>query len=305
MKELKDYLHLYLGCQFVMKINGTERLTAQMNFGADALNASLDSKEPITPILILRPLSDMTQDEADVIWGILDWNERITGVARITDIIREFDVIEEDNDTTSNAHWGYLCKILPYLLKYGFDLFGLIDAGLAIDKTTLKHPVPDEAPKEWEEQATKDYENGYESETSAIDKFMVADEAGEVYVWETKNPEQDLFRHPIINLTEKCHDLGWFDTKRGYWVDENGDSLGQCEWLRLSPAPPSGEDAGKGWISVEDRLPTEKDADENGKVLVYRNTNEGQKGLSKSIFDYFMVKNCDSDTVWQPLPPKP
>lgn len=71
-------------------------------------------------------------------------------------------------------------------------------------------------------------------------------EAGEVYVWETKNPEQDLFRHPIINLTEKCHDLGWFDTKRGYWVDENGDSLGQCEWLRLSPAPPSGEDAGKG-----------------------------------------------------------
>lgn len=108
------------------------------------------------------------------------------------------------------------------------------------------HPVPDEAPKEWEEQATKDYENGYESETSAIDKFVFADEAGEVYVWETKNPEQDLFRHPIINLTEKCHDLGWFDTKRGYWVDENGDSLGQCEWLRLSPAPPSGEDAGKG-----------------------------------------------------------
>ena len=31
----------------------------------------------------------------------------------------------------------------------------------------------------------------------------VPDEAGEVYVWETKNPEQDLFRHPIINLTEK------------------------------------------------------------------------------------------------------
>ena len=79
----------------------------------------------------------MTQDESDVIWGILDWNERITGVARITDIIREFDVIEEDNDTTNNAHWGYLCKIFPYLLKYRFDLFGLIDAGLAIDKTTL------------------------------------------------------------------------------------------------------------------------------------------------------------------------
>lgn len=88
----------------------------------------------------------------------------------------------------------------------------------------------------------------------------VPDEAGEVYVWETKNPEQDLFRHPIINLTEKCHDLGWFDTKRGYWVDENGDSLGQCEWLRLSPVPLSGEDAGKGWISVEkENMPLETD----------------------------------------------
>ena len=46
-------------------------------------------------------------------------------------------IIEEDNDTTNNAHWGYLCKIFPYLLKYRFDLFGLIDAGLTIDKTTL------------------------------------------------------------------------------------------------------------------------------------------------------------------------
>lgn len=97
-------------------------------------------------------------------------------------------------------------------------------------------------------------------ETVAQSQHPVPDEAGEVYVWETKNPEQDLFRHPIINLTEKCHDLGWFDTKRGYWVDENGDSLGQCEWLRLSPAPPSGEDAGKGWISVEEEnMPLETD----------------------------------------------
>ena len=54
------------------------------------------------------------------------------------------------------------------------------------------HPVPDEAPKEWEEQATKDYENGYESETSAIDKFMVADEAGEVYVWVKDEPSKDV-----------------------------------------------------------------------------------------------------------------
>ena len=175
-----------------------------------------------------------------------------------------------------------------------------------VESSQLQPPVPDEAPKEWEEQATKDYENGYESETSAIDKFMVADEAGEVYVWVKDEPSKDV-NETFVCMIEKRGD-GEVTQKPAYaqwlysqWITEEGWKV--IEWL--SPAPPSGEDAGKGWISVEDRLPTEKDADENGKVLVYRNTNEGQKGLSKSIFDYFMVKNCDSDTVWQPLPPKP
>ena len=59
------------------------------------------------------------------------------------------------------------------------------------------------------------------------------------------------------------------------------------------------------WISVEDRLPTEKDADENGKVLVWREMNEGQAGLTKSILDWNMVKYCDKGSFWQPLPTPP
>ena len=137
MKELKDYLHLYLGCEVKFPKSQSPKTNGVVKCDAECIHDLHEYGEWEYCKPILRPLSDMTQDEADVIWGILDWNERITGVARITDIIREFDVIEEDNDTTSNAHWGYLCKILPYLLKYGFDLFGLIDAGLAIDKTTL------------------------------------------------------------------------------------------------------------------------------------------------------------------------
>jgi hypothetical protein len=59
------------------------------------------------------------------------------------------------------------------------------------------------------------------------------------------------------------------------------------------------------WISVNDRLPTLFDADENGKVLIYRSVNEEQKALSKSIHDWSMVKYCDSNTYWMPLPSPP
>lgn len=35
------------------------------------------------------------------------------------------------------GRWEYLISALPYLLKQGFDIFGLIEAGLAIDITKL------------------------------------------------------------------------------------------------------------------------------------------------------------------------
>ena len=63
---------------------------------------------------------------------------------------------------------------------------------------------------------------------------------------------------------------------------------------------------GDGWVSLLDQIPTEQDGDENGKVLIYRNMNDSQKPLEKSIHDWYMVKNCDpTETFWQPLPPKP
>lgn len=58
------------------------------------------------------------------------------------------------------------------------------------------------------------------------------------------------------------------------------------------------------WIKVTDRLPSIFDADENGKVLVYIETNEGQKSMSKSIYDYNMVKYLENG-YWMPLPEPP
>lgn len=59
------------------------------------------------------------------------------------------------------------------------------------------------------------------------------------------------------------------------------------------------------WVSVGDRLPTKEDADENGNVLIWRETNYGQKSLSKSIYDYSMVKHLDKTAYWTTLPNPP
>ena len=59
------------------------------------------------------------------------------------------------------------------------------------------------------------------------------------------------------------------------------------------------------WISVEDRLPTKEDADENGKVLVWREVESTQTLMSKSIYDYMMCKHLDKTSFWMPLPQRP
>jgi hypothetical protein len=60
------------------------------------------------------------------------------------------------------------------------------------------------------------------------------------------------------------------------------------------------------WIRVEDELPTKEDADENGKLLVWREMNPDQKAIEKSIMDWSMLRYCDKETThWQPLPSPP
>jgi hypothetical protein len=88
-----------------------------------------------------------------------------------------------------------------------------------------------------------------------------------------------------------------------YWLLVPDEELQQLISQLFEPQPVQGES--DGWVRVGERLPTEEDADENGKVLLYRDMNDSQKSLSKSIHDYFMVKNCDKDSFWRPLPSPP
>lgn len=100
-KNIKDYLHLYLMCSYQwldgdMEWRRPEVLTAYQ------LSSIRQSGREVR--LLLRPLSDMTR--------------------------------KEELTHMDNSKWGpYTAIEFKWLLSEGFDLFGLIEAGLAIDKT--------------------------------------------------------------------------------------------------------------------------------------------------------------------------
>lgn len=117
-KKIEDYLHLYLGCEFVLKIKDTDNYSAPMTFGVDALAAASfpqNSDFRITPILILRPLVSLTLEEDQVIFPANNRGHKI------------------------DMHW--FPEGFAWLLKNQFDLFGLIESGLAISKVEVSNPL--------------------------------------------------------------------------------------------------------------------------------------------------------------------
>ena len=157
MKDIKDYLHLYLGCEiehdkkvyrgtlvsigfhtaeihcdFFKKNSHGHRVPKDKDFGT--FHIQICRLKPI-----LRPLSDMTEAEVDTVWGLFGWNNRITNFQeRMMNILWEFNPPDEEFEPDWRpGRWEYLISALPYLLKQGFDIFGLIEAGLAIDITKL------------------------------------------------------------------------------------------------------------------------------------------------------------------------
>lgn len=112
-KKIKDYLHLYLGCD-AMIYNDKSFIMDKVT--SSSLNIEDGSVTKIKPIL--RPLSDMTEQES-------------------------YELCWQKNQNHMKLNWSLNeSAIHPneflYLLKQGFDLFGLIESGLAIDKTTIK-----------------------------------------------------------------------------------------------------------------------------------------------------------------------
>lgn len=123
MKEFKDY-HLYLGCEIEFNRLGSWHIS---KLTPSLLEDFLDGDVQIK--LILRPLSDMTEDEENEIEG--EFGSYGLGENHLCNALKEHDLryVKKLDEAF---------ELTRYLLSKYFDLFGLIEAGLAIDKTKLK-----------------------------------------------------------------------------------------------------------------------------------------------------------------------
>jgi hypothetical protein len=137
--KLQDYLHLYLGCYvavkgerwvnngFVGRLIGVTEDRALIEFMGDNWEKFEDFKP------ILRPLSDMTEEEFREIFNPIqpkdvadeDFKDAMQNL-----IENGIDAFDFDGMSAQTVF-----ELTRKLLSKHFDLFGLIEAGLAIDKT--------------------------------------------------------------------------------------------------------------------------------------------------------------------------
>lgn len=123
-KEIKDYLHFYIGCKYRLQYLANDRI-----LNGRLYQSYISNNAPVQ--LLLRPLQSMTEGEAWEIWRKVP-RQRDHGVTNPKCAII---------DRTFHADWSIhdWAIAFPILLSKGFDLFNLIQEGLAIDSTTVKN----------------------------------------------------------------------------------------------------------------------------------------------------------------------
>ncbi len=146
-KKIEDYLPFYLGCEIEVKFDdgssGIVKLTPHyLNY------YGTNEFVPTSMRLFLRPLSDMTEEDVKE-WGDVTIEHTSYGpkldskeeFGEYTEIYPDGSIFSKSKDDGDSRpiNGGFLFMLL---LKKGFDLFGLIESGLAIDKslTTKQQP---------------------------------------------------------------------------------------------------------------------------------------------------------------------
>lgn len=166
-KEIEDYLHLYVGQHMVVigsmegfeeplpvgtlvRLNCVNKGDIQLymndgdaenwNIGVEHGNGMYAHWFNNTDFkLVLRPLSDMTEEELGE-WAKIagaDFDEK-----ELKRQHKAFVTLVEQKGINAfevgKGEFHLVPKMFVFLLSKGFDLFGLIDAGIAIDIKTIK-----------------------------------------------------------------------------------------------------------------------------------------------------------------------
>lgn len=137
-KKLSDYLHLYIGGpMWHISPAGNHETKLSHWLYKDLIDGHLASFAYYK--LMLRPLSSMTEEEMKEI-VLMNYNVENT----LLSVIQYSRGIEFKTSGFTGGGEIDFYKTNPitflHLLSKHFDLFGLIEAGIAIDKT--KHPSP-------------------------------------------------------------------------------------------------------------------------------------------------------------------
>lgn len=134
-RNIEDYLKFYIGCELTpIEDEGKGILTSENLYDAERW-----AHQPY-----LRRLSSITNTEAFEIYKMYFGKE--TALDFSTDngsanyrpkqvrVLAEHAIRIFNGDDYETGDFMKVLSIVPYLLKQQFDLFGLIDEGLAIEK---------------------------------------------------------------------------------------------------------------------------------------------------------------------------
>lgn len=153
-KKLEDYIHFYFGCDVQTTARKEASLGQKMGYKTgkmidmdirckqsaievDGVPIDFDWTE-IKPIL--RPITDITKDELRLIAKLTAPTEDISGkylddaFTQMQNLFIKHGINAFSFDELSSMQ---IFEVTALFLKQGFDLFGLIEAGLAIDKTKI------------------------------------------------------------------------------------------------------------------------------------------------------------------------
>lgn len=125
MKDIKDYLPYYLGCEAISLKDGSATKVLPTDLSTD----------PLLIKLKLCPLPDMSDEVKIQIALICGWNwgDDVTKKNHVETLFEGNGYFNKTTNLTG-SQWN---KIINYCRKQGIDMDDLIESGLAIDKTKL------------------------------------------------------------------------------------------------------------------------------------------------------------------------